>query len=132
MAVCGNCFVSFGCLNFAHKCYFLQAEGVRTEAGTWCVDEEERDHVQQTLDRAEGWDALLESKSEWLRPPQALGEEDYDEDKELAESFLKLLKARNAEEAAEEAEAAAEAELKENLDSVEKGLEGEIKVRNST
>lgn len=109
----------------------VQAEGVRTEAGTWCVNEEERDYIQQTVDKDEEWNALMKSKSEWLQPPKFLGEEDIDEDQALAEHFLSLVKARKAEKAAEEAEAAAAAQLKENLDVVEKGLEGEIKVRNN-
>ncbi len=45
------------------------ADGVRTAAGTWAVDEAEAKRIEAAVDGDEAWDRLLATKGEWTNKP---------------------------------------------------------------
>lgn len=48
----------------------LQAEGVRTKAGTWALNESEAAAIEAAVNTDEQWEKSLEGKDQWLMRPQ--------------------------------------------------------------
>lgn len=48
----------------------LQAEGVRTKAGTWALNESEAAAIEAAVDTDEQWEKSLEGRDQWLMRPQ--------------------------------------------------------------
>ncbi|GMH40463.1 hypothetical protein BSKO_08367 [Bryopsis sp. KO-2023] len=106
----------------------LKAEGVRTKAGTWCMNEEERDYIEQAINYEEQWKETIKGKEEWLLKPKIVGENAEETQEELMmQKFFAMLEKVAEEEAQREADEKEASKMKENLESVEMGLQGEIK-----
>ncbi len=50
-------------------CVAAQAEGVRTRAGTWAVNEAEAAAIERMADADEAWEAELRARAEWVNRP---------------------------------------------------------------
>jgi hypothetical protein len=47
----------------------MQAEGARTQAGTWAPNAEEAELVELIADKDEQWEELLKGKDAWINKP---------------------------------------------------------------
>lgn len=100
---------------------------MRTKAGTWCVDEAERDYIEEAVDKREKWNELLKEKKEWLNPPTVVGQKPGASQEELMlPGFLETIKQLNVQDAKWQKDQAKKTQG--GPESMEKDLPGDANV----
>eukprot|EP00210_Caulerpa_lentillifera_P001380 g1327.t2 len=51
-----------------------ESKGVFTKAGTWCVDEEEKEYIEKAVDYSERWQEVIKGREKWIRKPEFEGQ----------------------------------------------------------